>query len=353
MKVLKFGGSSVGSPKTIQLVMEIVEKSFKKDKNTIVVCSAFGGVTDQLINAGKLAASKDLGYKEIVNQIKTRHLNAIDELVSVEMREAPKKELEEALITIENLLNGIYLLNEFPDRTQAQLISFGERMSCFIVATALRSNGLPGIYVNASEIIKTDKNYLSGKVDFGKTNKNISNFFETINGIGVVTGFIASDEDGNITTLGRGGSDYTVSIIGAALKADMIEIWTDVNGVLTADPRRVDQAFSIPSLTYREAMELSHFGAKVIYPPTIQPAYNGRIPLTIKNTFNPEHPGTAISTQKPADARPVRGISSVSKVSLLTLQGSGMQGVLGIAARLFGALSQAQVNVILITQGSS
>ena len=353
MKVLKFGGSSVGNPKTIQLVMNIVEKSFKNDKQTIVVCSAFGGVTDQLINAGKLAASKDNSYKDIIDQIKTRHLSAIDELVCIEMREAPKKELEEALITIENLLNGIFLLNEFPDRTQAQLISFGERMSCFIVAAAMRSKGLPGIYVNASEIIKTDKNYLSGKVDFKKTDKNIVSFFETINGIGVVTGFIASDEDGNITTLGRGGSDYTVSILGAALKADMIEIWTDVDGVLTADPRRVDQAFSIPSLTYREAMELSHFGAKVIYPPTIQPAYNSRIPLTIKNTFNPDNPGTLISEKIEKSDSPIKGISSITNVCLMRLEGSGLMGGVGMAARLFNSLAQAGVNIIFLTQGSS
>lgn len=353
MKVLKFGGSSVGSPKTIELVLNIVEKSFREDKKTVVVCSAFSGITDQLINAGKMAASKNEGYKDLITQIKSRHLSAIDELVKTELRAIPKAELEEALSTIENILNGIFLLNEFSERTQAQLVSFGERMSCFIVSASLRSKGLPSVYVNATELIKTDSNYLSAKVDFDKTNANIVHFFESVQSIAVVTGFIASNEQGNITTLGRGGSDYTVSILGAALKADMIEIWTDVNGVLTADPRRVEQAFSIPTLTYREAMELSHFGAKVIYPPTIQPAYNGKIPLTIKNTFNPDNPGTLISEKTEKSDSPIKGISSITNVCLMRLEGSGLMGGVGMAARLFSSLADAGVNIIFLTQGSS
>ncbi|HMW95499.1 MAG TPA: bifunctional aspartate kinase/homoserine dehydrogenase I, partial [Chitinophagales bacterium] len=248
---------------------------------------------------------------------------------------------------------GVSLLAELSDKTLARLMSFGERLSCFIIAGALTEVNLKGVYVNATQLIKTDSNYVAAKVNFDRTNKNILEYFEHLHGIPVITGFIGTDEFNDITTLGRGGSDYTAAIFGAALKVSAIEIWSDVDGVLTADPRRVDQAMTVPALSYKEAMELSHFGAKVIYPPTIQPAYVKGIPIYIKNTFNPEHPGTFISKNSGKSVNMIKGISSVSDIALLRMEGTGMVGVVGIASRLFGAFSKAGINIMFLTQGSS
>ncbi len=355
MKVLKFGGTSVGSIENIKRIIEIVRKEKEQNEDVVLVCSAFSKVTDQLINAGKLAEKKDnVTYLEIFESFKERHRLAIEALITDE--EVKKEMLEEfvdSMFRVEDILKGINLLGELSEKTLAQLVSFGERFSSFIVAGALRSAGQHGIYVNATKLIRTDSNYLSAKVNFDKTNKNILDFFEAVNGVAVITGFIGCDEFGNVTTLGRGGSDYTAAIFGAALKADAIEIWTDVDGVLTADPRRVEQAFTIPTLSYKEAMELSHFGAKVIYPPSIQPAYIKNIPLIIKNTFNPEHPGTYVSKDSGKTNNEIKGISSISDIAVLRMEGTGMVGVVGIASRLFGTLSRSGINIIFLTQGSS
>lgn len=354
MKVLKFGGTSVGSIENIHRIIDIVRKEKKNGEDVLLVCSAFNTVTDQLIQAGKLAGKRDRSYLEILSGVKKRHLAAIDKLVQKKtIKPAMVKELEEGLQRVEDILKGVNLLGELSDKTLANLVSFGERFSCFIIAGALKEANLKGIYVNATQLVKTDSNFLSARVNFDKTNKNIIDFFEALNGVAVVTGFIGSDDHGNITTLGRGGSDYTAAIFGAALKVDVIEIWSDVDGVLTADPRRVEQAFTVPTLSYKEAMELSHFGAKVIYPPTIQPAYVKGIPIVIKNTFNPEHPGTFISKNAGKSNNAIKGISSISDIAVLRMEGTGMIGVVGIASRLFGTLSKAGVNIIFLTQGSS
>ncbi len=354
MKVLKFGGTSVGSIDNISRIIEIVKKEKKKGEDVLLVCSAFNKVTDQLISAGKLAGKRDKSYLEILSNVKKRHLQAVEQLTSKKsIKPAMLKELEEGLQRVEDILKGINLLGELSDKTLANLVSYGERFSCFVIAGALREASLKGIYVNATQLVKTDSNFLSAKVNFDKTNKNIIDFFEALNGVAVVTGFIGSDDYGNVTTLGRGGSDYTASIFGAALKVDVIEIWSDVDGVLTADPRRVEQAFTVPTLSYKEAMELSHFGAKVIYPPTIQPAYVKGIPIVIKNTFNPEHPGTYISKTPGKSNNAIKGISSISDIAVLRMEGTGMVGVVGIASRLFGTLSKSGINIIFLTQGSS
>jgi len=355
MKVLKFGGSSVGSVENINRIIGIVRKEKEQGEDVVLVCSAFSKVTDQLINAGKLAEKKDnQTYLEIFESFKERHRVAIEALITdAEVKNDMLEEFVDSMYRVEDILKGINLLGELSEKTLAQLVSYGERFSSFIVAGALKSAGLGGIYVNATKLVRTDSNYLSAKVNFEKTNKHILDFFEAVNGIAVVTGFIGSDEHGNVTTLGRGGSDYTAAIFGAALKADAIEIWTDVDGVLTADPRRVEQAFTIPTLSYKEAMELSHFGAKVIYPPSIQPAYIKNIPLIIKNTFNPEHPGTFVSKESGKSNNAIKGISSISDIAVLRMEGTGMVGVVGIASRLFGCLSRASINIIFLTQGSS
>ncbi len=355
MKILKFGGSSVGSHENVRRIIEIVRDKKAQGEEVVLVCSAFSKVTDQLINAGKLAEKKDNNtYIEIFERFKERHRLAIEELVQdEETKNVMLEEFVDSMIRVEDILKGINMLGELSDKTLANLVSYGERFSAFIVAGALRSAGLNGIYVNATKLIRTDSNYLSAKVNFEKTNKNILDFFEAIHGVAVVTGFIGTNEHGDVTTLGRGGSDYTAAIFGAALKANAIEIWTDVNGVLTADPRRVEQAFTIPTLSYKEAMELSHFGAKVIYPPSIQPAYIKNIPLIIKNTFNPEHPGTLVSKDSGKSNNDIKGISSISNIAVLRMEGTGMIGVVGIASRLFAGLSRASINIIFLTQGSS
>ncbi len=355
MKVLKFGGSSVGSIENIHRIINIVRAEKAQDKEVVLVCSAFNKVTDQLINAGKLAEKKDNNtYLEIFQNFKDRHQTTIENIIEdTAIKKEMMDEFFESMDRVEDILKGVHLLGELSDKTLAQLVSYGERFSCFIVAGALRNAGLNGIYVNATQLVRTDSNYLSAKVNFEKTNKNIADFFEAVHGVAVVTGFIGTDELGNVTTLGRGGSDYTAAIFAAALKASAIEIWTDVDGVLTADPRRVEQAFTIPTLSYKEAMELSHFGAKVIYPPSIQPAYIKNIPLIIKNTFNPEHPGTYISKDSGKSANIIKGISSLSDIALLRMDGTGMVGVVGIASRLFATLSRAGINIIFLTQGSS
>ncbi len=354
IRVFKFGGTSVGSIDNIQRVIEIARNEYDQgQKNLYIICSAFGGVTDKLINAGKMAQRKDEGYMALIEEIKARHYNAIEALLNDDQKNAAKVHIQEAIEFIKNLLRGIYLLNQLPDHTMALLSSYGERLSNYIIADAFQAKGLPGVYVNASSLIKTNSQSLSAKVNFDATNKNIQEFDKSFKGIGLVTGFIASDSDGQITTLGRGGSDFTASIFGSALNVAEIQIWTDVDGVLTADPRKVDQAFSVPELSYKEAMELSHFGAKVIYPPTFQPAMDAGIPLLIKNTFRPEHPGTKITSEPGNSGSPVKGISSIHDIALMRLEGSGLVGVIGTASRLFTSLSNAGINIIFLTQGSS
>jgi bifunctional aspartokinase / homoserine dehydrogenase 1 len=352
MKVIKFGGTSVGSPDNIRRVTAIVTDALAAGP-CAVVCSAFGGVTDLLIKAGKLAEARDEGFEDIYQSLHERHTGTISELLEGAEKQAAMAEVEQGLSEVHALLKGIFLLNELPDRTLAQLMSYGERLSNFIIAAVLRHHGVKAVYVNATQLVKTDSQFLAAKVDFEKTNKHISTFFGALNATAIVTGFIGSDDEDRITTIGRGGSDYTAAILGAAINASSIEIWTDVNGVLTADPRRVEQAFSVPQLSYREAMEMSHFGAKVIYPPTIQPALVKSIPLLIKNTFEPAHPGTLISKDPGQTPNMIKGISSISDMALLRVEGSGLAGVIGMASRLFNALSQAQVNIIFLTQGSS
>ncbi|MDZ4709408.1 MAG: bifunctional aspartate kinase/homoserine dehydrogenase I [Saprospiraceae bacterium] len=354
MRVLKFGGSSVGKPDRILSVIGILIDYTEKKIPYTVVFSAFSGVTDSLIKMAHAAAKGDESYIGLWSIFHDRHLQAIEELI----QDSSHKTLiihdfMEMSHTLKNLLQGTYLVMEASPRTMDYVLSFGERASCMIITQAMNQRGLLAEYTDARDIIKTDKNFGAARVDYALSYKLIKKKFRSSKKIKVVTGFIASAKGGLTTTLGRGGSDYTASLLGAGLKADCIEIWTDVDGVLTADPKMVDKAFTIPRLSYIEAMEMSHFGAKVIYPPTIKPAMDLGIPIAIKNTFNPGFPGSLITKEKVKHPYPVTGISSINKVSLLTLQGSGLFGVPGVAAKVFEALADQQVNVMLITQGSS
>ena len=353
MKILKFGGSSVARPDRIRQIAAILKKYYSRGEKFAVVFSAFGGITDTLIQMSELAAKGDAAYLEVFEDFSKRHTEAIEELLEEPTLQNVRAQLENNHDVLKNLLYGIFLVREASLRTMDYVLSFGERNSSYIIAHFLKQEGINANYLDARNLIKTDKSFGAGSVDFKLSFKNIQEYFSQNPEIQIVTGFIASAKGGLTTTLGRGGSDYTASILAAALEASEIEIWTDVDGVLTADPRKVKKAFTIPYMTYAEAMEMSHFGAKVIYPPTIQPALSKGIPLVIKNTFNPDHPGTRVSNQQEINGRAVKGISSINHISLLTLQGSGLFGVPGIAARLFGALANASINVILITQGSS
>ncbi len=353
MKVLKFGGSSVGTPERIKGLISILKKYYDRGDQFTVVFSAFSGVTDSLLDISRRAAAGDESWRAAFEKFAQRHQDAIFSLVGGQERTNISVEMERSHQSLANMLSGVFLVREASPRTMDYVVSFGERSSSFIIAAAMRQAGIPASFLDARKVIKTNDNFVNAKVDFAATYPLIAKHYVENKEVQVVTGFIGSTADGLTTTLGRGGSDYTAAIIAAGLDAASIEIWTDVDGVLTADPRKVRKAFTIPKMTYAEAMEMSHFGAKVIYPPTLQPALQKRIPLYIKNTFNPDFEGTYISETSSQSEHPVTGISSINKVAMLTLQGSGMFGVPGIAGRLFGSLAKSGISVILITQGSS
>ncbi len=364
MKVLKFGGTSVGSPATIRSLIDILKGYHQRGDQFAVIFSAFSKVTDTLLDMAQKASKGDISYLELFEKVQTRHMDAIEALLEPDRRPSIEKHILGNFEALGNVLQGIFLLREASARSLDFVVSFGERNSAAIIAHAMDQAGIPTQFLDARDVVRTDAHFGSAKVDFDETNRLLTVYFATHPKVQSVTGFIGSTSDGLTTTLGRGGSDYTAAILGAALNAEVIEIWTDVDGVLTADPRRVKKAFTLPSMTYREAMEMSHFGAKVIYPPTILPALAKGIPLRIKNTFNPAFEGTYIGENPPLASMTaletdsgwggaIKGISSINQVCLLTLQGSGMFGVPGIAARLFNALAQVGVNIVIITQGSS
>jgi aspartokinase/homoserine dehydrogenase 1 len=353
MIILKFGGTSVANATNISKTIEIVTHKSKENKLAMVV-SAFSGVTDLLILAGKTASSKDKSYKDIVSQIEKKHKQAIDELIPLSEQSDIIETINHEINVLKTLLDGCYLLGELSNRTADIVAGFGELLSSQIIAVALKQKVSNSTFKDSREVIKTNSNFGKANVDFAITNKLIADYFKSnTNQVVLFPGFIASSVDGNITTLGRGGSDYTAAIIAAAVKADVLEIWTDVNGMFTANPKIVKQAQPIGTISYQEAMELSHFGAKVLYPPTIQPVLKDSIPIFIKNTFDPEAYGTLISNNPATTNNPIKGISHIDNIALLTLEGSGMIGVAGSSKRLFEVLSNENINVIFITQASS
>ncbi|MDP3313240.1 bifunctional aspartate kinase/homoserine dehydrogenase I [Lutibacter sp.] len=352
MKVLKFGGSSVATAQNIKQVQLIVKENSSKNKVVIIV-SAFGGITDLLLNAAQLASKSDLEYKNVFKLIKKRHVQIVEELFSSKRGVEILIEISISLKELDKILEGIYLVNELSAKTTAKIVSFGELLAAYIISEAFISSNLDAVYKDARDLISTNNNYSKATVNFKKTNTSIQSFFkENKNQIVLLPGFVSKSDEGEITTLGRGGSDYSAAIMAAALNASVLEIWTDVNGMYTANPQLVKQAFPIQNISYQEAMELSHFGAKVLYPPTIQPVFNKNIPIKIKNTFNPTHSGTTID-KNVASSNSIIGISHIENSALITLEGSGMIGIPGISKRLFEALSVQNINIALITQASS
>lgn len=350
MKILKFGGSSVATPERIQAVIDIVKPYLSGD--VAVVFSAFGGVTDALIQISKLALHGDLEYKVRLAELEKRHLDAVRELVAVQKQSGILAQVKFMMNELEDVLHGVYLVKERTTRTLDYAMSFGERLSAYIISEAFKDRGIAAEFLDARKVVRTDSNFGYAKVDFETTNKQINDYFKHHHDLQVITGFVGTSETGETTTLGRSGSDYTAAIFAGALHASDLEIWTDVDGMMTADPRLVKKAFTVTQMSYEEAMELSHFGAKVIFPATMQPAMVNRIPIWIKNTFNPSFEGTVIHAES-KNGKMIKGISSMNGVSLLSLQGSGLLGVVGASMRLFGTLGREKINVILISQASS
>lgn len=353
MDVLKFGGTSVGTVESINQVIEIISKKRKHSSNISVVFSAMGGVTNKLIEIGKLASQNNLLYLEILKSIEDRHINTAKSLTEIKSQSALIASIKGIFNEIEDLLKGITFIKELTNRTLDLLLSFGERLSTTIITFSLNDRNIKSEYVDAREIIKTNSHFGSAEVNFEMTNHLISKKIINSDIVYCITGFISSNDQGVTTTLGRGGSDYSASILGAALNAKVIEIWTDVNGMMTADPRKVKNAFTIPSISYSEAMELSHFGAKVIYPPSLVPAFLKNISIIILNTFNSDHLGTTITKEINQKSYSITGISSIDDISLVNLQGNGMIGVAGVSAKLFSILAESSISVILISQASS
>lgn len=353
MQVLKFGGTSVANAENINKVVGIVKETVKKDK-TVVVVSALGGITDLLLGAAALAAEGNESYKDKLATIEQRHFDAVKLLIPVAQQSQLLSLVKKSCNEIEDICNGIFLLRELTARSKDRIGSYGEWLSSQIIAAKFNADGIVAAWKDSRELIVTNSDFTAAEVDFSVTDKKVGDFFSAeTSSLFILPGFIATDKNGITTTLGRGGSDYTAAIIASAVDAKLLEIWTDVSGMMTADPRLTSNARIIPNISYQEAMELSHFGAKVIYPPTIQPVMSKGIPVWIKNTFAPADVGTLIESVAHGNGNIVRGISSINNIALISLEGSGMIGIPGFSKRLFEALSSEKINVILITQSSS
>ena len=354
MKVLKFGGTSVGSTKNIQKVIEIV-KNESLSENVIVVVSAIGGITDSLLAAAYKAVEKNKKYKVDFECLRSKHVEIIDGLLSEEAHQITLDIVLNHLSKLEKILDGIYLINEMSPKTTDKLLSFGELLSSLIIFETMKLQDLNIQLKNSQNLIVTNSNFTNAAVNFEETNENIVTYFRNNDKIiTILPGFISKSELGEITTLGRGGSDYTAAIIAAAMDVNVLEIWTDVSGMFTTNPKAVKNAKPIQKLSYLEAIELSHFGAKVLYPPTVLPVLSKQIPLLIKNTLAPEDKGTLIThLVKNRNSNPIKGISNINNIALLTLQGNGMVGIPGFSKRLFETLAREKINIIIATQASS
>ena len=348
MKVLKFGGSSVGSVNSILSVKKIVEAV---NEPVIVVVSALGGITDKLIHTSEMAANGDAAYEKEYRDILNRHIEMVYTVIPAgDARSALLDQVNELLNELKNIFQGIYLIRDLSPKTSATIVSYGERLSSIIVANLIEG----AVWYDSRTFIKTEKKHSRHILDSDLTTQLVKATFNELPKVALVPGFISSDKNsGEITNLGRGGSDYTASIIAAALQAEVLEIWTDVDGFMTADPRVISSAYVINELSYVEAMELCNFGAKVVYPPTIYPACHNNIPILIKNTFNPDAPGTIIEQEIKEESKAIKGISSINDTALITVTGLGMVGVIGVNYRIFKALAKNGISVFMVSQASS
>ena len=350
MKVLKFGGTSVGSVKSILSLKKIVEAE-ARTQPVVVVVSALGGITDKLIATSEIALKGDERWKEEFDAMVTRHHQMIDTIITDNQKRVDLfNKVDQLFDQLKSIYYGVYLIHDLSEKTQAAIVSYGERLSSNIVAMLIKG----GKRMNSRDFIRTEKKNGKHTLDSELTNKLVKEAFKDMPQVAVVPGFISRDRDTMETTnLGRGGSDYTAAIIAAALDAEVLEIWTDVDGFMTADPRVIKTAYTINELSYIEAMELCNFGAKVIYPPTIYPVCVKNIPIKVKNTFNPEHPGTLIKDHIENDQKPIKGISSIKGTTLITVTGLSMVGVIGVNRRIFTTLANKGISVFMVSQASS
>ena len=352
MKVLKFGGTSVGSVKSILSLKKIVEAE-ARTQPVVVVVSALNGITDKLIAASQMAKNGDEHYREEFDAMVTRHHQMIDTIITDDKKRVDLfNNVDQLFDQLKSIYYGVYLIHDLSKKTEDTIVSYGERLSSHIVAAMFKN----GIRMNARDFIRTEKKMGKHVIDAEETTQLVKEAFKDMNekAVYVVPGFIARDRDSHETTnLGRGGSDYTASIIAAVLNAEALEIWTDVDGFMTADPKVIKSAYTINELSYVEAMELCNFGAKVIYPPTIYPVCVKNIPIKVKNTFNPEHPGTLIKDKIEDDNKPIKGISSIKGTSLITVTGLSMVGVIGVNRRIFTTLANKGISVFMVSQASS
>ncbi len=348
MKVMKFGGTSVGSVDSILKVKQIVEAA---EEPVIVVVSALGGITDKLINTSQMAANGDAEYEKEYREIVNRHIEMVYTVIPAgEGRTVLLDKVNELLSELKDIFQGIYLIKDLSSKTSATIVSYGERLSSIIAATLIKG----AVWYDSRNFIKTEKKHAKHILDSELTTSLVKETFDEIPQVALVPGFISTDKNsGEVTNLGRGGSDYTASIIAASLNAGSLEIWTDVDGFMTADPRVISTAYTINELSYVEAMELCNFGAKVVYPPTIYPVCHKNIPILIKNTFNPDAPGTIIKQEVDSGSKAIKGISSINDTSLITVTGLGMVGVIGVNFRIFKALAQNGISVFMVSQASS
>ena len=348
MKVMKFGGTSVGSVDSILKVKQIVEAA---EEPVIVVVSALGGITDKLINTSQMAANGDAEYEKEYREIVNRHIEMVYTVIPAgEGRTVLLDKVNELLSELKDIFQGIYLIKDLSSKTSATIVSYGERLSSIIAATLIKG----AVWYDSRNFIKTEKKHAKHILDSELTTSLVKETFDEIPQVALVLGFISTDKNsGEVTNLGRGGSDYTASIIAASLNAASLEIWTDVDGFMTADPRVISTAYTINELSYVEAMELCNFGAKVVYPPTIYPVCHKNIPILIKNTFNPEAPGTIIKQEVDSGSKAIKGISSINDTTLITVTGLGMVGVIGVNFRIFKALAQNGISVFMVSQASS
>jgi aspartokinase/homoserine dehydrogenase 1 len=355
MRVLKFGGTSVATSENINKVLQIVENArLEYKQQLVVIVSALGGTTDALIRSAEDASLGKASYSDILTQIETRHLQCVRELLPPATQSGTLSLVKKKCNDLERILESIFLLRELTSRALDSIMGYGELISSLILSACFHSHAVSHRWIDSRILICTNSDYGNAAVDFATSCTQINAVFESDpQPLYVLPGFIASDSSGIPTTLGRGGSDYSAAILAAALGAEVLEIWTDVNGMMSADPRIVPQAKTIPRLSYQEAMELSHFGAKVIFPPTIQPVMDKGIPVRIRNTFEPEQEGSLIGKEISLGNSLVCGLSTLDQISLISLQGSGMVGIPGISRRLFESLSSERINVIFITQCSS
>ena len=356
MKVLKFGGTSVGSVKSILSLKKIVEAE-ARTQPVVVVVSALGGITDKLLATSQMALKGDDRWREEFDAMVTRHHQMIDTIITDDKKRVDLfNKVDQLFDQLKSIYYGVFLIHDLSEKTQAAIVSYGERLSSNIVASLIKN----GVRMNSRDFIRTERKNGKHTLDSELTVKLVKEFFAPIcndkaaKTVAVVPGFISRDRDtGETTNLGRGGSDYTAAIIAAAIDAEVLEIWTDVDGFMTADPRVIKTAYTINELSYIEAMELCNFGAKVIYPPTIYPVCVKNIPIKVKNTFNPEHPGTLIKDHIENDQKPIKGISSIKGTTLITVTGLSMVGVIGVNRRIFTTLANKGISVFMVSQASS